>query len=65
MSEPTPPTTTQRETPSSVEITRNAKGAIQYAVKVYCEAGYEQDAAQRAIELELRLYELYETELGK
>lgn len=34
----------QRETRSSIELTRNAKGDYQWAVKAYFEEGNEEDA---------------------
>ncbi len=49
------PATLQRETPSSVEITRNSKGEIQFSIKVYAAVGEEDDAAFHAIEIFERL----------
>lgn len=53
----------QRETPSSVEITRGAKGTPQWSVKVYCEVGAELAALARAKELDALLKEHYAAEL--
>ena len=39
----------ERETPSSVELTRNARGEMQWQIKVYCEAGLEGSAALTAV----------------
>ncbi len=51
------------ETPSSVEITRNARGTVQWSVKVYCAAGDEREAMRRAIALEGALKVQYRDEL--
>jgi hypothetical protein len=47
--------TATRETPSSVEITRNAKGDAQFVVKLYAEVGDEEATAERAIALYERM----------
>jgi hypothetical protein len=59
MSEPT----TTREAPSSVEITRNAKGTVQWSIKVYAAVGEEEDAMQVATALDAALKDTYRGEL--
>ena len=39
----------ERETPSSVELTRNAKGEMQWVIKCYVPAGLEGSAALTAV----------------
>ncbi len=45
----------QRETPSSVEITRNSKGDYQWAVKCYAEVGDEARAMGEALSIDTLL----------
>jgi len=47
------------ESRSSVEITRNAKGETQWAVKVYRDPGEEEDAKTIAVRLDQALRQLY------
>lgn len=46
------------ETPSSVEITKTTKGHT-WSVKVYCEAGEEAAAKERALQLDHELSEYF------
>lgn len=55
--------TLTRETPSSVEITRNAKGTVQWSIKVYSAVGEEEDAMQIATALDAALKDNYRLEL--
>lgn len=49
----------ERETPSSVEVTRNAKGDYQWSIKVYCEVGMETFAAEKAVRVDDLLRQQY------
>ncbi len=54
----------QPETPSSVEITRGAKGTPQWSIKVYCAVGDEQAAKDLATEIDAQLQTHYWGEVG-
>ena len=44
-------------TPSSIEISRNAKREPSFSIKVYCEVGEEDSAKAKAIRLDRELRE--------
>jgi len=48
-----------RETRSSIEVTRNAKGDPQWTIKAYCEDGQEEEALDRIRSVELQLRNFY------
>jgi len=48
-----------RETRSSIEVTRNAKGDPQWTIKAYCEDGQEIEALDRIKYVELLLRDFY------
>ena len=61
MSESPPPVIVQmqRETHSSIELTRNAKSEYQWQIKIYHEDGDEDSALQTLQHIDTRLREMF------